>query len=65
MSGIKKCINDQSSIKLFCSGVPVSSNRLCFYSKIALVEHLIIEKITILKFTAVTENSIEVAIAVI
>ena len=45
--------------------MPVSSNRLCFDSKMALVEHLIIEKITILKFTAVTENSIEVAIAVI
>lgn len=26
--GIRKCISDQSSIKLFCSGVPVSSKRL-------------------------------------
>lgn len=26
--GIKKCINDHSSIKLFCRGVPVSNSRL-------------------------------------
>lgn len=26
--GIKKCIKDQSSIRLFCKGVPVNSNRL-------------------------------------
>ena len=27
MCGIKKCIKDHSSIKLFCSGVPVNKSR--------------------------------------
>ena len=27
MCGIRKCSSDQSSIRLFCSGVPVSSSR--------------------------------------
>ena len=26
--GMRKCISDHSSIRLFCSGVPVSSRRL-------------------------------------
>ena len=29
MCGMRKCMSDHSSIRLFCSGVPVSSKRRC------------------------------------